>query len=257
MKDLPKPVEPLIVSSVSQRNQNDEISYRGHAVSELLRDKRTIEEVVWLLWTGKLPSKIEAELARTIIVMVADHSPGVAGAYATILAASAGLYMPQAVAAGVQMIGPRFGGAAGMAAEAFKQAVDHDFTVEQFEDWAKKTKGWHTFPGIGHKIFSRSRPDSRVAELKTFAKKNLKQTAHLDFAVKLEEALLKKNEKLILNVDGAIGAILMDVGFPLEGVDGFFILSRTIGLIAHYIDQKERGTGLIRLPEELVMYKQK
>ena len=34
-----------------------------------------------------------------------------------------------------------------------------------------------------------------------------------------------------------------------------FVLSRTIGLIAHFIDQKQRGTGLIRLPEEMVLHR--
>ncbi len=263
MKSLPKPVEPLVVTTVFDEKAGEE-RYKGVPVSELLKGQ--LEETVWLLWTGKKPSKVQADLARMILIMVADHGPEVAGAYATILATSAGLYMPQAVASGVQMIGPRFGGAAGMAAEGFKFAVENGFTVEQFETWAKETKGWRTYPGIGHKIFSRAKPDKRVQELVKFAKANIKQarglegkqvssTPHLDFALKLEQETLKKNDKLILNIDGCIGAVLMDAGFPLEGVDGFFILSRTIGLIAHFIDQKQRGTGLIRLPEELVLHK--
>lgn len=252
MKNLPKPVEPLVVTTVFEEKDGEE-RYKGVAVSELL--KGPLEETIWLLWTGKKPSKVQTDLTRMILVMVADHGPEVAGAYATILATSAGLYMPQAVASGISMIGPRFGGAAGMAAEGFKFSVDNGFTVDQFEAWAKETKGWRTYPGIGHKILSRARPDKRVQHLADFAKKNLKVTPHLDFARSLEQETLKKNEKLILNIDGAIGAVLVDAGFPLEGVDGFFILSRTIGLIAHFIDQKQRGTGLIRLPEDLVLHK--
>lgn len=252
MKDLPKPVEPIIVTTVFDEKDGVE-RYKGVSVDELL--KGSLEGTIWLLWTGKKPSKVQADLTRMILIMVADHGPEVAGAYATILAASAGLYMPQAIASGVQMIGPRFGGAAGMAALSFKTAVDGSFSVSDFEAWAKKEKKWNTYPGIGHKVFSRSKPDKRVANLVKFAHANLKERKHLDFALSLEEVTLKKNEKLILNIDGAIGAVLMDAGFPLEGVDGFFVLARTIGLIAHYIDQKQRGTGLIRLPEELVLHK--
>lgn len=263
MKDLPTPVEPIVVTTVFSEERGVE-KYKNVPVEELV--KGSLEETIWLLWTGKKPNKVQTDLVRMILIMIADHGPEVAGAYSTILATSAGLYLPQAVAAGVQMIGPRFGGAAGMAALGFKTAVDNNFSVAQFEDWAKSAKGWHTFPGIGHKVFSRTKPDTRVANLVKFAKKSIKRsgdggqraesgTPHLDFALELEKVTLIKNEKLILNIDGAIGAVLMDVGFPLEGVDGFFVLGRTIGLIAHFIDQKQRGTGLIRFPENLVLHK--
>lgn len=238
LKTLPKPVEPIVVTTVFYEKDGVE-RYKGVAVEELL--KGSVEETVWLLWTGKKPSKVQAELARMILIMVADHGPEVAGAYATILATSAGLYLPQAVASGILMIGPRFGGAAGMAAANFVNKVP--------------VNAGQKYPGFGHLVFSRARPDKRVAKLSEFAKKNIKNTPNLDFAKEIEQVLLQKNEKLILNIDGAIGAVLMDAGFPLAGVDGFFVLSRTIGLIAHFIDQKQRGTGLIRLPSELVLHK--
>ncbi len=240
MKDLPKPIEPLVITSVSD-DRGEETTYRGVRLSDLLETNRSLEEVIWLLWTGKLPDKIQREIARQIIILTADHGPAVAGAYTTILATSAGLALPQAVSAGVQMVGPRFGGAAGQAAKNFIAKVG-----------ANDTK---LYPGFGHKVFSKSKPDVRVAQLVKFAKKNLPKTPNLDFALAVEQDLLKKNEKLILNIDGAIGAILLDLGFPIEGIDGFFVLARTIGLIAHYIDQKQRGTSLIRLPKDLIFYK--
>ncbi len=253
MKSLPKPVPPLVVTTVSD-DRGAETVYQGVPVGELLEEGKGVEDVVWLLWTGKLPDKKEKELVRQIVVLTADHGPAVAGAYTTILGESAGLEMPQAVAAGVSMIGPRFGGASGAAARQFQKAVTEDETVELFQK-RLKAEGVHYLPGFGHKVLSKSRPDKRIGKLADFAKKNLKKTPHLDFALAVEEELLKKNEKLILNIDGTIGATLLDFGFPIEGIDGFFILARTIGLVAHYIDQKKRGTALIRLPEELVFYK--
>ena len=256
MQTKPEPIEPIVVTSVSD-DRGEETLYRGTAVSQLINDGRTIEDVVWLLWTGRLPDKSQAEIAKRIIILTADHGPAVAGAYSTILATSAGLELPQAVAAGVQMIGPRFGGASGTAAREFQYAVTNKEPVGQFVK-RLKDKGVNYIPGIGHRVFSKSKPDKRVADLTTFARGGLAKLGgakHLDFALKLEEELLKKNEKLILNLDGCIGAVLLDAGFPVEGIDGFFVLARTIGLIAHYIDQKQRGTGLIRLPEELILYK--
>lgn len=253
MQNKPSPIEPIVVTSVSD-DRKEETTYRGIPVSQLINEGKSIDEVVWLLWTGKLPNEVQKELTRRIIILTADHGPAVAGAYSTILATSAGLGFPQAVAAGVQMIGPKFGGAAGLATRQFEIAVVEKESVDQFIN-RLKSEGINVFPGFGHKVFSRSKPDKRVADLVSFAKKNLAKTSHLDFAQAVESELLKKNEKLILNIDGCIGAVLLDSGFPLEGIDGFFVLARTIGLVAHYIDQKQRGTGLIRLPEELILYK--
>lgn len=253
MQDKPEPIEPIIVTSVTD-DRGDETSYKAHSVSQLIADGKCLEDIICLLWTNKLPDKITFEVIRQILIMTADHGPAVAGAYSTILAQSAGLEMPQAVAAGVQMIGPRFGGASGAAAKQFKHAVENKEEVADFIS-RLKSEGVVYIPGIGHKVFSKSKPDKRAKDLAKFVKENFKNTPYLDFALKLEEELLKKNEKLILNIDGTIGAVLLDLNFPLESIDGFFILARTVGFIAHYIDQKQRGTGLIRLPEELILYK--
>ena len=58
----------------------------------------------------KLLSAQEAEIIKRIIMLSADHGPCVSGALVTIIAAGAGINMAQAVAAGMMMIGPRFGG---------------------------------------------------------------------------------------------------------------------------------------------------
>ncbi len=56
-----------------------------------------------------------------------------------------------------------------------------------------------------------------------------------------------KKDNLILNVDGTMAAVLVDIGFPVDSLNGFFILSRTIGLIGHWVDQKRQDSRLIRL----------
>ena len=79
-------------------------------------------------------------------------------------------------------------------------------------------------------------------------------TPHLDFALEVEKVTTGKKENLISNVDGTIAAILIDLGFPVESLNGFFILARTIGLIGHRVDQKRQDSRLIRLFDYLVNY---
>ena len=54
--------------------------------------------------------------------------------------------------------------------------------------------------------------------------------------------------------DGTMAAVLVDLGFPVDSLNGFFILSRTIGLIGHWVDQKRQDSRLIRLFDYLVNY---
>jgi ATP-citrate lyase alpha-subunit len=109
-------------------------------------------------------------------------------------------------------------------------------------------------PGIGHRVKSLTNPDKRVMEIVSFVKSQGIPTTHLDFALAVEKITTSKKDTLILNLDGSIAAILVDIGFPIETLNGFFILSRTIGLIGHWTDQTRQGSKLVRLFNYLVNY---
>jgi ATP-citrate lyase alpha-subunit len=211
-----------------------------------------IPHVIGLLWDKRLIRSQEAEIIRRIIILSADHGPAVSGALGTIIAACAGINMAQAVAAGLTMIGPRFGGAVTDAGKWFKYAVEKKLSVEEFLTYMKSNVG--PVPGIGHRVKSVKNPDKRVKELVGYVKSLKIQTPHLDFALEVEKITAAKKENLILNVDGTIAAILIDLSFPVESLNGFFILARTIGLIGHWVDQKRQDSRLIRLFDYLVNY---
>ena len=94
----------------------------------------------------------------------------------------------------------------------------------------------------------------RVKELVGYVKSLNIKTPCLDFALEVEKVTSVKKDNLILNVDGTMAAVLVDIGFPVDSLNGFFILSRTIGLIGHWVDQKRQDSRLIRLFDYLVNY---
>jgi ATP-citrate lyase alpha-subunit len=244
-------VEPLVKTTISD-DRGDEPCYDGYPASELIKKGYQIPHVIGLLWNKKLISAQEAEIIKRIIMLSADHGPCVSGALVTIIAASAGINMAQAVAAGMMMIGPRFGGAVTDAGKWFKYAIDQKLTPEAFLDYMKANVG--PVPGIGHRVKSVKNPDKRVSELVSYVKSLSIPMPHLDFALQVEKITTAKKDTLILNVDGTIAAILVDLGYPVESLNGFFILARTIGFIGHWIDQKRQGSRLIRLFDYLVNY---
>lgn len=251
MKDGDVLVTPLIKSTISD-DRGDEPLYEGYPASELINNGYDIPHVIGLLWDKRLISRQEAEIIRRIIILSADHGPCVSGALTTIIAACAGIGLSQAVAAGLIMIGPRFGGAVTDAGRYFKFAVDNGTSVDEFLAHMKKNVG--PVPGIGHRVKSLRNPDKRVKELVRYVKSLDVPTPHLDFALEVEKVTAAKKDNLILNVDGTMAAVLVDIGFPVDSLNGFFVLARTIGLIGHWTDQKRQGSRLIRLFNYLVSY---
>ena len=251
MKENEVTVVPLIRTTISD-DRGDEPCYDGYPASELINKGYEIPHIIGLLWDKRLISKQEAEIVKRILMLSADHGPCVSGAYATILAACAGIGLSQAVAAGMIMIGPRFGGAVTDAGRWFKYAVDNKMSVDEFLAYMKKNVG--PVPGIGHRVKSLRNPDKRVKELVGYVKSLSIKTPCLDFALSVEQVTASKKDNLILNVDGTMAAVLVDIGFPVDSLNGFFILARTIGLIGHWVDQKRQDSRLIRLFDYLVNY---
>lgn len=90
-------------------------------------------------------------------------------------------------------------------------------------------------PGFGHPTHT---DDPRTKRLLEIGKECqvLGQHAELAQAIAaLTEKFFRKH--LILNVDGCIAAIISDMGFDWRLGKGFFIVSRTPGLIAHAYEQ--------------------
>lgn len=90
---------------------------------------------------------------------------------------------------------------------------------------------------------------------------------HLDIALEVESLTTMKKPNLILNVDGHVAAMLLDVFVDIglspdaikQNIDsglfnGLFVLARTIGFIGHYLDQQRLDEGLYRTPREDIWY---
>jgi ATP-citrate lyase alpha-subunit len=243
--------EPLITSTICDE-RGEEPLYSGYPASELAAKGYQMEHVVGLLWLGRLLTSQEVAVVRRILILTADHGPCVSGALTTIIASSAGIPLAQSVAAGLLMIGPRFGGAVTDAAKYFKYGVDEKMEVEEFLVYMKENVG--PVPGIGHRVKSLRNPDNRVKSLLECVREQGFSTPVLDFALSVEKKTTLKKENLILNVDGAMGAVLTDMGFPSEALNGFFVLARTIGFTGHWLDQKRQGSRLVRMFKWLVRY---
>eukprot|EP01104_Vermistella_antarctica_P002422 TRINITY_DN12665_c0_g1_i1.p1 TRINITY_DN12665_c0_g1~~TRINITY_DN12665_c0_g1_i1.p1 ORF type:complete len:619 (+),score=195.06 TRINITY_DN12665_c0_g1_i1:134-1990(+) len=256
-----------IVSTICD-DRGEEPSYAGVNISDLVGDGDLVGvgDVISLLWFKRQLPRYATRFIELVLILCADHGPCVSGAHNTIIAARAGKDLVSCVASGLLTIGPRFGGAIDDAARYFKVACDNVEAPPAFVERLKK-EGKRVM-GIGHRIKNAQNRDKRVLMLIDYATKHFPSMKYLKYAQKVEEYTLTKANNLVLNVDGAIGSLFLDLmdscaSFSQEEMDeivkigylnGLFVLARTIGLVGHALDQKRLKQPLYRHPWDDVMY---
>eukprot|EP00878_Enallax_costatus_P011558 GHUV01012066.1.p1 GENE.GHUV01012066.1~~GHUV01012066.1.p1 ORF type:complete len:354 (+),score=114.52 GHUV01012066.1:1307-2368(+) len=263
---LKKVRKPTNVVSTICDDRGDEPTYFGVTMSELIEEEYGIGDVVGLLWFKRKLPKYATKFMEMCIMLCADHGPCVSGAHNSIVTSRAGKDLVSCLVSGLLTIGPRFGGAIDDAARCFKQAVDNKLDPMTFVEGLKKQG--KRVPGIGHRIKSKDNRDKRVELLQKYARKFFPGHKHLDYAVTVEEYTLQKAANLVLNVDGCIAALFLDLLYSsgcfsqkemdeiiaVGYLNGLFVLARSIGLIGHALDQKRLQQPLYRHPWEDVLY---
>lgn len=216
------------------------------------------------LWLGRpLKSKKTEKAIDLALKLLVDHGPYVSGAVNTMITARAGRDLVSSLTSGLLTIGPRFGGAVNGAAKIwFNSILRGADPTQTVEDYAKRKE---YIPGIGHRKYRLDNPDPRVPLLADLISDI--PHPHLDFALSIAKLTTAKKPNLILNVDGALAAVLLDLLTYEEKLDkdslatlidaeffnAIFVFSRSVGLIAHYLDQKRLGEPLFRLPDDQVL----
>ncbi len=229
-------------TAISKITDGQEI-IRGQDLQSLIKEK-TFTESIFLILKGAMPGKKDTQMMDALLVACIDHGVGAPSATVARTVASTGNSLHTAVAAGVQTLGELHGGAIEGAAKFFQENVsekDIKALVKNLKE--KKIR----LPGYGHKILSH---DHRSDTLFAVAKETGFFGQHCAFAMAVGAALNSiSSKKLPLNVDGAMAAIISDMGFAWKQAKGFFIIGRVPGLVAHALEQMQSGEGVKRLEE--------
>ncbi len=247
-------------------DRGEEATYGSVPISDFIKRGNGIGDVIGMLWFKKRLPPFATRFIEMVLIILADHGPAVSGAHNTIVAARAGKDLISSLVSGILTIGPRFGGAIDDAAKYFKDAHDRGLSPSAFVEEMKQKD--INIPGIGHRIKSIQNPDKRVDLLVNYARENFQSTTYLDYALRVEAITTAKKNKLILNVDGCIGILFLDLmkssgvfteSEVQEVVDlgyltGLFVIGRSIGLIAHALDQYRLKEPLYRHPWDDILY---
>lgn len=224
------------------------ITVRGRDLCRDLIGKMDFADYFFLLLTGKEPDENQRFFVNALLVAIAEHGlvPSVQAARMTLAAAPEAIQ--GAVAAGLLGAGSVVFGSAEVVGHLLHELVaaskdrdPHAVARERIRD-IRKTKA--PVPGFGHPQHSGGDPRANVL-LKLADERGL-DGPYIRMLRVVESVLPEAlGRALPININGAIPAILLEIGFPVTAMKSISILARTAGLIAHLQEETERPIGFI------------
>lgn len=229
------------------------IRYRGYAIQDLI-GRTGFAEMIFLMTRGELPDPGAARLLEAALVAAVDHGPQAPSIAAARMAITCGVGINNAMASAINMLGDVHGGA-GEQCVGFYNAIaqqlgDDGATHEQqiaqavrAEMRALQESGVTHIPGFGHRFHPRDPRAPRLLELvDAAAAKGIVsgRFAAIGRAVERELAA-QKGRPIPMNIDGATAVVFAELGFPPPLCRGLFVLSRSVGALAHAWEEMQSG----------------
>jgi len=231
------------------RIQPNKVAVRGYDIAELM-GRVSFGAAVYLILTGELPSPAITRLMDAILVSSIDHGATPPSALSARNVASTGATLSASVAAGIMSINRHHGGAIEDCARQLKAIADRagreSISLEEAATRTLRTmsEAGERMSGFGHRVHTK---DPRTTRLFELAREAGVDGVHMQAARAVEKAFADAKKSLPVNVDGAIGAILADLGMSPATFNGIFMIARTPGLIAHVIEEKTRERPMRRI----------
>jgi citrate synthase len=221
----------------------NKVAVRGYRIDELM-GRISFGEMVYLTLKGELPSPEIGKLMDAMLVSSVDHGATPPSALAARTVASGGAPLTTAIAGGIMTINRHHGGAIEGCMHVLEELVAYKrekgldaqtaATEKMVEFRAKKLR----VPGYGHRVHT---DDPRTRRLFALAEETGVAGEYIEMAHALRQAMKESlGRDLPMNVDGGIAAVLCELGFPPELGNGFFAISRTVGLTAQVYEEMTR-----------------
>jgi len=227
------------------------IEHRGVRVEELIGTISFVE-MIWLMVRGELPEPERAELLEAALVASTDHGPQAPSIAIARMASTCGVAMNNAIASGVNVLGDVHGGAGEQCLELLNSLTDAEIDADSDIDTEARrlvsgfrARGEHV-PGFGHRFHPR---DPRRTPLLQMVEKAVASGfvdgRHLNAGLAIERALAANRERPVpMNIDGATAIIYGELGFQPPMARGLFVLSRSVGMLAHVWEESQSGSRL-------------
>lgn len=223
------------------------IEHRGIPVQDLI-GRISFAEMIWLMIRGERPTPARADLLEAAMVASTDHGPQAPSIAISRMAITCGVDINNAVASGVNVLGDVHGGAGEQCLELLDHLTTFDVDAasaarELVADF--RARGQH-IPGFGHRFHPLDpRRAPLVCLVAAATEAGTVPGRHLRAALAIESALAEGRDKPVpMNIDGATAIIYGELGFAPPLARGLFVLSRSVGMVAHAWEESQSGSRL-------------
>jgi len=231
--------------------ERGKIWVRGYPIQELI-EQLSYSEAAFLLLRGELPDEREAALFDLALRCGMDQQLISSATCAARYTASAFPDSPvPALASGILASGSVTGSPqepAEMLIEALGWAVPEEETVSRAVDTWVERRG--AVPGLGHPLHKQAEP--RAVTLRRLAAERNGWRQHGKLLDAIEAELeRRKGRRIPINLAGALGALLADLGFDPLAIGGIGALGYGMALLAHIVEEIREGVPLRIIPDAL------
>lgn len=229
------------------------IRVKGVPIEELIGNVG-YAHMVWLMLRDDAPSAAQVRLLEAALVAAVDHGPQAPSIAISRMAVTCGLPLNGAMASAINVLDDVHGGAGEQCLELFLRVERYaasrelpdavEIALQEFIDENGKI-----IPGYGHRFHPVDPRASRLLSLVDVASsEGLVKGRYASIGRLIEMALKRRAGKTIpMNIDGATAVVYGELGFEPALARGLFILSRSVGILAHAWEQKKQG-GRIKGP---------
>lgn len=223
------------------------ITVLGHDLARDLMGRVGFAELAFWLVALRRPTAGELRLFEAVLVALAEHGLTPSAIAARLTLTGAPESVQGAMAAGLLGGGSRFLGVTEDAGRFLAAALAQSTADDDMDELARSVvraarAAGRLVPGLGHNLHRSG--DPRTPVLLRIADEEGLRGPHL----RLFEAIGRVHPEVLgrtlpLNGAGACGAVLCDLGFPVEVLRGFALLARAAGLIGHIAEEMRRPIG--------------
>ncbi|EXG82290.1 citryl-CoA lyase [Cryptosporangium arvum] len=215
------------------------VELRGRPVQELI-GSLSFPAMIWFLVRGDMPTPEQAALLEAALVASVDHGPQAPSIAAARMAATCGIGLNNAMATGVNLLGDVHGGAGEQCVELLTEVVSSGDAAATVTRWRARDR---YLPGFGHRFHPVDpRRDPLLALVDAAAADGVVSGQYATAARAVEAELNRDRTRQIpMNIDGATAVIYAELGFPAPLARGLFVLSRSVGILAHAWEESRSG----------------
>lgn len=231
-------------------------------IHQIRPDLSIAENILYLLRDHKHFTPKEAEVLDMCLVLHADHGGGNNSTFTNVVISSTGTDIYSSFAGAIGSLkGPKHGGANLAVMNQMKKVIDEiglDASNQQIDEIVEKildkqfNDNTGLIYGIGHAVYTISDPRCVILrqQCNELALEKGRET-EFDFYYRFEQAAIRAIKKrkginVCANVDFYSGLIYNMLCIPTELYTLMFVVGRTVGWLAHNIENKLYSGRIIR-----------